>query len=242
MPISPIVLSHIDQSNAYESVQRELLRIVLSGTLKIGDKLPSEKVMAAALGVSRPVVREALGSLRALGLIDSRNGRGSFILSTAPLSLPKRFSMYELFEARSLIEVPVARLAAHRRPPEAIAAMAAAVDTMQTTTDGRVWEDLDAEFHAALARASGNRVLVDLSRRLHRDLLNEMGISLRSDARIRQANIEHREITNAILAGDEEAAAKATEIHLESVLEEAINMYGDEPLDLPHSHQEMRQA
>lgn len=233
MPLSPIALSRIDQSNAYESVQRELLRVVLSGTLKIGDRLPSEKVMADALGVSRPVVREALGSLRALGLIDSRNGRGSFILSTAPLSLPKRFTMYDLFEARSLIEVPVARLAAHRRPPEAVAAIVAAVDSMQTTTDGRAWEELDAAFHAALARASGNSVLVDLSRRVHRDLLNEMGIALRSDARIRQANSEHREICDAVLAGDEEGAAKAAALHLECVLEEAVRMYGDEPLNPP---------
>lgn len=233
LSLLPIALSPIDKSNAYESVQRELLRIVVSGTLKIGDRLPSEKAMADAFGVSRPVVREALGSLRALGLIDSRAGRGSFVVSTTPSSLPKRLSMLELFEARSLIEVPTARLAAHRRPPKHVAAMVAAVDSMETTTDGRIWEELDAEFHAALARAAENRVLVDLSRRVHRDLLKEMRISLRSDARIRQANAEHREICNTVLAGDEGAAAKAMEIHLECVLEEAVNMYGDEPLDAP---------
>ena len=231
MADEPFGLSPIDQSNAYESVQRELLRIVVSGVHSVGDRLPSEKEMAKSLSVSRPVVREALGSLRALGLVDSRKGRGSFIVSTAPVSLPKRFSMYDLFEARSLIEVPMARLAAHRRIPEAVAAMVEAVDGMETTTEGRAWEDLDAQFHAALARASGNSVLVNLGRRVHRDLLNEMGISLRSDSRISQANGEHREICNAVLAGDEARAAKAVKVHLQSVLEEAISQYGDEPLE-----------
>jgi DNA-binding FadR family transcriptional regulator len=229
-------LSPIDKSNAYESVQRELLRVVVSGSVQIGDKLPSEKAMADALGVSRPVVREALGSLRALGLIESRTGRGSFVISTTPSSLPKRLSMLELLEARSLIEIPTVRLAAHRRPAKHVAAMAAAVGSMEATTDGGIWEVLDGEFHAALARASENRVLVDLSHRVHRDFLREMGISLRSDSRIGLANTEHREICNAVLAGNVEAAARAMEIHLQSILEEAVAMYGDEPLDASEWH------
>ena len=233
MSASEFALSPVDRSNAYESVQRQLLRMVVSGSSHIGDKLPSEQQMARGLGVSRPVIREALGSLRALGLIDSRKGRGSFIVSTTPLSLPKRFSMYDLIEARSLIEVPMAQLAARRGSPEVVTEMAAAVDSMGTTSDGRAWEDQDAVFHAALARASGNSVLMDLSRRVHRDLLNEMGITLRSDGRIKQANREHREICDAVSEGDEERAAQAVAAHLGSILEEAVDAYGDEPLEAP---------
>lgn len=233
--MSPVefTLSPIDKANAYESVQRELLRIVVSGSMKVGDKLPSEQEMARQLGVSRPVVREALGSLRALGLVDSQKGRGSFVVSTTPASLPKRFSMYDLFEARSMVEVPMARLAARRGSREVVAAMAAAVDAMERATDGHEWEEQDAAFHAAVARASGNIILTDLARRVHRDLLQDLGISLRSDSRVRQANGEHREIWLAILAGDEERAATAMATHLSSVFEEAISIYGDEPLTGP---------
>lgn len=230
---SDLSLSPIDKANAYEFVQRELLRVFVSGAVKVGDRLPSEKDMARQLGVSRPVVREALGSLRALGLVDSRKGRGSFVVLTTPSSLPKRFSMYDLFEARSLVEVPMARLAAHRGSREVIAAMTAAVDAMESASDGREWEEQDAVFHAAVARASGNIILVDLGRRIHRDILHDLGISLRSDSRVRQANSEHREICLAISAGDEERAAKAMAAHLSSVFDEAISIYGDEPLTGP---------
>lgn len=226
-------LSPIGKANAYEAVQRELLRTVLSGKVKVGDKLPSEQEMAQQLGVSRSVVREALGSLRALGLIDSRVGRGSFVISTTPASLPKRFSMYDVYEARSLLEIPMARLAARRAANEDLAKMTAAVDAMEAAQDGREWEEQDAAFHAALAHASGNTILMDLGRRVHRDLLQELGISLRSDARVRQANSEHREICSAIAAGNEERAAHAMSVHLASVFDEAISIYGDEPLTGP---------
>ena len=91
----------------------------------VGQKLPSETELARTLGVSRPAVREALGGLRAMGLVESIDGRGTYVNASAPSSrgpsLLDRYSTDKLHEVRSHVEIPGARLAARRRGPEQIA-------------------------------------------------------------------------------------------------------------------------
>lgn len=225
------MLRQVDKINAYEAVRHELLNLLKSGSLKVGDRLPSEAAMAQAMGVSRPVIREALGSLRAVGLINSRNGSGTYVAATRPslLSGVGRVSMHELHEARSQLEVPIVRLAARRGSYQSAAELLAAVDAMQRCSDPHAWAELDADFHIALARASGNRVLTELSEHI-RASVSEMSTSVLSTERMRRADAEHREICDAVIARDEQRAAQALEAHLTAAQMEAISMYGDEPL------------
>ena len=219
------VLSPIDKSNAYEAAQRELIKFVVAGSLKVGDRLPSEADMARELGVSRPVVREALGSLRALGLIDSIKGRGTFVAAPKASLLTGRYSLAEVFEARIETEVAIVRLAAQRFSEESRRALSAVLKSMRDFSDPMKWAELDWEFHSALARATGNGVLVEFSEHL-RGSVNYMSMPLWGAAHNKLAYDEHRAIFAALKEGDEQAAVEAMKAHLDAVHKEIIRVYG----------------
>src|SRR5258708_11315351 len=114
----------IDRVNAADAVRDQLLDRVVKGTISIGDKLPSENDLARSFGVSRPVVREAIGTLRAWGIVESKNGSGTFITAVQPrqvgFSLLGGYSSDDLHEVRCNLEIPAAGLAAVRRPGPAL--------------------------------------------------------------------------------------------------------------------------
>jgi GntR family transcriptional regulator, transcriptional repressor for pyruvate dehydrogenase complex len=226
------VLSPIDKSNAYEAAQRELIKLVVASSLKVGDRLPSEADMASELGVSRPVVREALGSLRALGLIDSIKGRGTFVAAPKASLLTGRYSLREVFEARVETEGTIARLAAQRLGEESRRVLAGVLKSMGSCSDPKEWAELDWQFHSALALATGNGVLVEFSEHL-RGSVNYMSMSLWGAARNRQAYAEHRAIFAALKEGDEQAAAEAMQAHLDAVHKEIIRIYGPNGWERP---------
>jgi len=99
----------IERASAPEAVRDQILELIQEGELTVGSKLPSEQEMARSFGVSRPVVREGLGRLRSIGVIESRSGSGSFVRSAriAPqgLLLAGGYTSDELHEIRSEIEV-----------------------------------------------------------------------------------------------------------------------------------------
>lgn len=207
----------ISRQRASEAVRDELVRAIVSGELDVGQKLPAEAELAGAFGVSRPVVREALGSLRALGLIVSRNGRGSFVASARVRrpALLGRYTVDDLHEARAHLEVPAARYAALRRSPEQLEALRRLVEALETCTEREEWTRLDAAFHVALAEASGNEVHASLIEHL-RDLLVEQSqvLATTSAGRIAAANREHRAIFEAVASADEGGAQEAMSTHL----------------------------
>lgn len=220
-----MLLQRVEKTNAYESVRRQLVELVKSDSLRISDRLPSEAQLAQAFDVSRPVVREALGSLRALGFVQSINGRGTFVAARAPSFVSGRFSMRELHEARSLMEIPSARLAARRRSSESADELKAIVDSMRDCTDFHRWIELDAAFHFALARATGNQVLAEVAESI-RGSVHDLSRALLGETRVRTVNSEHQRICDAVIAGDEESAAQAMEEHLDGIRLEGLSEYG----------------
>jgi DNA-binding FadR family transcriptional regulator len=181
----------------------------------VGEKLPSEHELARMLRVSRPVLREALGHLRALGLIVSRNGRGSFIasISRGPLLLG-RYSLDELHELRSLLEVQSAILAAKRRERKHMDRLRKSADALERCEDHAQWVELDAAFHVALADATRNRLHAHLIEHLRGVLIEQSQVVSAVEGRIARANREHRAIYEAVRAGDAERAEQAMSTHL----------------------------
>ncbi len=181
----------------------------------MGEKLPSEHELARLLGVSRPVLREALGHMRALGLIVSKNGRGSFIasISRGPLLLG-RYSLDELHELRSLLEVQSAVLAAKRRERRDVDRLQKSVDALERCEGHEKWVKLDAAFHVALANATGNRLHAHLVEHLRGVLIEQSQVVSAVEGRIARANREHRSIYEAVRAGDAELAEQAMSAHL----------------------------
>jgi len=100
---------------AADLIRDQLLELIRSGGLEPGTKLPGEHELARRFGVSRPVVREGLGALRAAGVVESRSGAGSYVKAARPestLLLLGRYSPEQFHEVRCHLEVPGAGLAA----------------------------------------------------------------------------------------------------------------------------------
>src|SRR5882757_10533103 len=127
----------VERRSAAEEVRSQLTKLIESGALAANDRLPSEAELATSFGVSRSVIREALHSLRALGLTTSYAGKGTFV--AAPQSrqvlLLGRYHPGHLNEVRRYLEVPAARLAAERRSTEDIERLRGILQELEATDD-----------------------------------------------------------------------------------------------------------
>ena len=208
----------VPRRGAVADVLARLKEQIAAGDYKPHARLPSESELCRTFGVSRPVVREALMSLQALGLTTSQPGIGTFVVSDrvgAPL-LFGRYSPAHVREVRRCIEIPAVRLSAERRTERDIGEIAATIARMDEADDPKRRNQLDATFHIALARASGNPLIVKLVEDL-RSVLEEHSLAVaRRPYRRRAAAEEHRAIYEAIVERDADAAAAAMESHLEA--------------------------
>lgn len=205
--------------SAAEAVFEDLRAAIASGELPVGSKLPSEAALATRHSVSRSVIREALRSCHALGLTETKTGRGTFVLRDrvgSDLHIGN-YAARELMEARPHVEVPAAGWAAQRRTEDELESLTALAGEMRGEEDPEAWVLLDVAFHTAIARASRNRVfesvVVDI-----REALTRQSETLNLVAhRQEQSNIEHDAIVDGIRSGEYEAAARAMTAHLDAV-------------------------
>lgn len=205
---------------------------ILDGTLPAGARLPSESELVDEYAVSRTVVREAVVLLRAEGLVETFQGRGSFVLALPePTSFTVEAStirshhdVLAMIDFRLGVEPEAAHLAARRaasapRGTEELEAVGAALDAFDGIAPEHAVE-ADFAFHRAVAAASGNRFYVDLV-----DSLGPMMImlprtrlpeeySLTDAAHVDRVRREHEEVAAAVLAGDQETARAAMRVHL----------------------------
>lgn len=206
-------------------VSRKLLEFLLAGHFAPGDRLPSERSMAEALGVGRSVVREALKSLTLLGLVEVRQGSGTYLKSTESDLLPQAIEWglllgakrtQDLVEARRYLEVVVAGLAAERRDQTDLDDLRRQLDRMRTAEGDRAaFVAADVAFHLRVAEAARNETLFQIMGSV-RSLLRVWiaRVMDRPGAQAAATAGEHAPIYEAILAGDSEAARNAMESHM----------------------------
>ncbi|MEF2528965.1 MULTISPECIES: FadR/GntR family transcriptional regulator [Streptomyces] len=201
-----------------EAVFGHLRNAIERGEYAVGDKLPSEAELCRTLEVSRPVLREALRALQAMGLTVSKTGKGTFVVAnTVEDPTFGDYAAGDLLEVRRHVEIPVAGYAALRRTPEDLDHLAHLLDRMEQETDTTAWVALDTVFHLAVAEASRNpvfrRVIEEIRDALARQstFLNELG------GRREQSNREHRAIYEALIDGCEPDAVEAMSHHLHRV-------------------------
>jgi GntR family transcriptional repressor for pyruvate dehydrogenase complex len=216
--MAPPRYEEVVRTSAAEEVHRRLVELVEKGELAVGEKLASEVELAQSFGVSRPVVREALGALRAAGIVRSRTGHGTFIASRRPngLMLLGRHSYDELHEVRCNLEIPGAGHAAQRRLPEQVERLGILIAQLEATSDPVAWVDLDAAFHVCLAEATQNGVQVRLVENFRGLLTEQSLVAAEVPGRREQANREHRGIYVAVTAGNAGEAERAMKQHLDS--------------------------
>lgn len=170
------LIRRIPKTPVPQEVSRQLLELILAGTLAPGQKLPSEKQLIAALGVSRPALREALHGLAVLGFLESRQGSGHFVRhgpfparleeQLRPL-LAKEAETLALQEARRVVEPVVVALAAQRATAEDVRTMESALQAYDLALNrGEAVFQLGVQVHEAFAGGCGNPALAHLVRTL----------------------------------------------------------------------------
>jgi len=189
------------------------------GRYAVGDKLPAEASLAKEFGVSRPVVREALRGLQALGLTESRTGRGTFVVATGPAEhlVFGSYSARDLLEVRRHVEIPVAGYAALRRTKDDLAGLDRLLVRMDAETDDSAWVALDTRFHIAVAKASRNPVFGKVIEEIRDTLAKQSAFLNKLGDRRDRSDAEHRRIVSAIAARDSESAIGAMTDHLDHV-------------------------
>ena len=208
----------------------QILEQIAAGTLRPGDKLPSENELSRAFNVSRPVIRQALVRLQADGLVATRKGLGTIVQKAPPEGLT-RFSqpsdvahMLRCLELRLAVEGQAAAWAAQRHSTSELRRIGRALEVMgeQLTRDGGVTAAADLAFHQSVAAASGNilfeQVLQSLDEAIRRGMIIALGLTKeRSPERAQRVVDEHRAIYDAIARRDAQGAELAMRYHLDRV-------------------------
>jgi len=202
-----------------EAVLAHLRSSIERGEHAVGDKLPSEAALSREFEVSRSVIREALRGLQALGMTESKTGKGTFVTATGPADNPTfgPYSARDLIEVRRHVEIPVAGYAAVRRSQDDLDLLAHLLDRMDAETDNTAWVALDSLFHITIAQASGNPVFGKVIEEIRDALARQSAFLNQLGDRRRQSNIEHQAIVAAIESRVESAAVAAMTAHLQHV-------------------------
>ena len=225
------MINKVTRQKASHQVLAQLKEGISNGTFPIGEKLPSENLLAEAFGVSRVPVREALGILEVSGIISSRQGGGhrveqhSLLSKYQPLVLEiaDPDEVEALLEMREVIEQQASCMAAERHTEQELRAIELALNDFKRCTldEGLIGHREDYLFHRAIMQASHNPFFVQILDNMHELYLGVLVYSLsknlgRQDERQRVID-EHQRVFMAIKARDPAAATAAMQNHLSNV-------------------------
>lgn len=210
-----------------EQIAARMLELIAERRLKPGERLPPERELATAMGVSRSSLREALRALSMLGVTDMRQGHGTYVTALEPAGLLRPLGVVlslsdagfdDLFEARKLVEPRLAALAAERADAGLREQLDRSLEAAEAVVDDEdAFVRADLELHGLVSQAAQNAILARVV-----DALGELAIASRL-ATVRLPGLrhetvaDHRRIVAAIHAGDPAAAAAAMLGHLENV-------------------------
>lgn len=231
---SPPLLAYapVRFSRLYEQIFEQIEARILSGELRQGVRLPSERELAAQFEASRTAVREAIKALSEKGLVEVQPGRGTFVTDGTTMAVRDslgRALRYqqekgpgELVAVRELLEPEIAAQAALQAKPVDLESMRQAVEAMDAFMDSpEQFIEADLDFHLALAEATGNSLIpllidpiVDLLRVQRTRIFNVPGGPARGQK-------HHKRILEAVSNGDPEAAREAMRDHLKQVREDS---------------------
>ncbi|PTM57560.1 FadR/GntR family transcriptional regulator [Desmospora activa] len=220
--------SIIERKKVSVQVLERIKEMIKSGELPPNSKLPSEMELAERFGVSRSPIREALSVLAASGIIESKQGGGSWVkevqlvnmLEQVTLDLVDVEQVYDLLEMRNIMETEAAALAALRHDPDEIVALRQALDDFAQTVKNRdlVGDEADYRFHRIIIQASRNPFLEQTMENVSDLLKKALTFSLQKNIGLQRKREEvyqeHLAIYQAIKVKNPEKARKAMNIHL----------------------------
>jgi GntR family transcriptional repressor for pyruvate dehydrogenase complex len=220
-------LQPVKKTKFHEQIVEQVEALIKKGGLKHGDQLPAERDLANIFKVSRHSVREAIRVLEQKRVLKSRPGSGTFVIledessvidSLVNAILREKSTLAEIFQFRELIEPQIAGLAARNATQKDIAVLENLLEQQQKAPENRkASKELDEKFHLALARATGNSVLLQVVELFSHILLQSRHEDFQSPHRNKLSVIGHKTIFNAIKDGDSKAANKLMAGHLQTI-------------------------
>jgi len=227
---------------ATELVIAHVRGLILRSEMRAGEQLPPERELARRIGVSRPSVRAGLRSLAAKGVLVTRHGAGTFVsdgppvLDSEPLSFLAAlhgFTRHEMFEARRVLEVGAAGLAAERSTGDKVTAIADEVTGMfASLNEPQAFLVHDIRFHRAVALASANPILASIVEMVSALFYEQRRRTADRTRDLRETAEMHRQIYQAIRARDRARAESLMCEHLLSA-ERAQESEGPDVVSAP---------
>ena len=220
---TPVPFQPVQNQRLYEKVAAQIGALIAAGEFKSGDRLPSERELARQLGVSRPVLREALVTLEIAGSVEVRGGAGCFVIAAPDIAQPPFAdggpSPFEVIHARSVIEDETVGLAAEKATPDGVSYLHETLAMMRADiAAGRDTRETDRLFHLRLAEMAGNAVLAgivdDLWSHMTAPVFNQMGVHSGLRDTDSTTVTEHMRIIEAVGAQNVQDARAAMAAHL----------------------------
>ena len=225
------MIERVPRVKLADAVAIQLERLILEGEYGIGEKLPPERILAEDFGVGRSSMREALRVVEAGGLLRTDHGIGVFVVSNekttllpSDMILSGDYTVPDLFEARLALEREGASIAAKKISAEQVANLRRILE--QAAVPGLSDDEfikLDGDLHQAVSAASGNRLLVDLSKSIEHLFVVYSHRVIRLPGRRETAHAGHIRIVDAVAEGDSAAAEIAVTEHLAEVQKDIEN-------------------
>jgi DNA-binding FadR family transcriptional regulator len=237
MPRPPDSLAPIPRVPLYEQISGRIVEQIRTGAWALGQRLPPERELSSVFGVSRPSLREALGALQMLGVLETKQGSGTWVTENAVDVLERKpvagmldfgVSPVALLEARATLEPAIASLAASRFTPdhemESLLEMMSEARDWENPDHRAVWSDADRRFHRQIATHVDNPVLLAAAEHVARVMADPLWRRLRDDmlvdpGRLADSIGEHQDIYEAIRDGRAADAAAFATRHVQVVRE-----------------------
>ncbi|MGI6031284.1 MAG: FadR/GntR family transcriptional regulator [Eubacteriales bacterium] len=235
-------IKSIKKASVSDQIFDQMLSMISAGEWKCGEKILSENELAAMFQVSRNSVRAALQKLSALGLLESRQGEGTFVSnesasniyfnSLLPSLMWGNFELQEILEFRKIIEIETVKLAAQRATPEEIQELQELEDRMRREVqenqpyDKKKFARDDMYFHETIARCARNSVLNRVYS-IVKDALVVNQVLIQDIVGPKYTFVYHPQIIEAIRNRDPERAGKLMEEHLDVTISQAHRLNGE---------------
>ncbi|MFD5598474.1 FadR/GntR family transcriptional regulator [Leucobacter sp. NPDC058333] len=211
-------MQHIQRRSLVDTVVDELKREIYEEHWVLGTRIPSEAELTVALGVSRPSIREGVRALVQLGLLETRQGDGTYVIATDPTQVALRRALHsadsrEVIRVRRALDALAASEAATARSEADLAALTALLDQRRAAIDARdseAFTEADVAYHLGIAKASGNRLLSDIyasfDTSLRESISDASCLAVGGDP---DRADQHESLLRAIAAGDADRARDA---------------------------------
>jgi len=234
VPQPPDALPLVDR------IEAALEEMIVKGDLSVGTRLPGERTLMQRLGVSRPVVREAISRLKSRGLLRVYPSKGTFVTGTPEWGVDSQWQSWmvgdreralAMSEVADCLNVRAAELAALRAGEADLAELRLAHECFEQQCERRNVPDIvhwDKVFHHRVAVCAGNPVLVSFLKQIHEAMKATHRSTLAAPSTTERSLGEHRELLAAIEARDSARAARAALAHADSARREILRETADD--------------